>query len=279
MEKETLVRNAQEHEPKVKGPDTLSGELLHTKHAFPPNNLGYCGPDTRGKILDCLQSHSTDEKLLSILTKFEAAYPFVEMIGKSTGKNPFDYKVTEAYWLGNSLLDNVAPSEFFDFTHQDLSLSRMAAGKKDGLKKAEAKSLFKNLGSLAKPHHTFYVLGMYARTSDQSGSQSKLLSLMDSCRISWGKVLEVKPKTLLVERPSLTFSDHKLALTRPKKTEIQYDSEIHPFSRIGKGDWVSVHWSFASEVLRPYQVANLKRYTALDILATNALAESKRESQ
>ena len=147
-----------------------------------------------------------DESLLSILTKFEAAYPFVKMIAKSTGRKPFDYKVAEAYWIGNSLLDHVEPAEFFEFAHQDLTSSRKMAGKKNGLQKTEAKSLFRELGSMAKPHHTFYVLGMYARSSEQSGSGDKLLELMDSCRISWGRVLDVKEKTLIVERP-LTHAD------------------------------------------------------------------------
>ncbi len=196
------------------------------------------------------------------------------MIAKSTGRKPFDYEVAEAYWIGNSLLDHVEPAEFFEFSHQDLTSSRKMAGKKNGLKKTEAKSLFRELGSMAKPHHTFYVLGMYARSSEQSGAGDKLLELMDSCRISWGKVLDVKQKTLIVERPSLTMTREQLALTRPKKKEIQYDSEIPPFSKIRKGDWVSVHWNFASEKLMPYQLTNLKHYTALDIAATNRLVAS-----
>lgn len=252
-----------------------AGELLHTKHAFPPNSLGYCGPDVRGRILDYLHNHSDGESLLPVLTKFEAAYPFVRMIAKSTGKSPFDYKVTEAYWLGNSLLNRVEPVEFYEFAHQDLAPSRKTVGKKDGLRKEEAKSLFRELGFNAKPHHTFYVLGMYARSSDKSGTEEKLLELMDSCRISWGRVSEVKRETLVVERPSLTLTRDRISLTRPNKKEITYDPEIHPFSNIHIGDWVSIHWNFASEKLLPYQLKNLKQFTALDIEATNRLVASQ----
>ena len=194
-----------------------SGELLHTKHAFPPNSLGYCGPDVRGRIQDYLHNHSDSESILSVLTKFEAAYPFVKMIAKSTGRKPFDYEVTEAYWLGNSLLQHVEPATLFNFTHQDLTPSRKTVGKNDGLRKEDAKSVFRNLGFMAKPHHTFYVLGMYARSSVRSGTESKLLELMDSCRISWGKILEVKKETLIVERPSLSLKQDHLSLSRPLK--------------------------------------------------------------
>lgn len=271
-----MAGNAKEDESRLKDqsspPD--SGELLHTKHAFPPNNLGYCGPDARGKILDHLHGHSHDEGLLSILTKFEAAYPFVKMIAKSNGLKPFDYKVTEAYWLGNSLLDNVEPSEFFEFSHQELNPSRKMAGKKEGMRSEDSKSLFRELGTMAKPHHTFYVLGMYARSNVQSSNKSKLLELMDSCRISWGRVLDVRKQTLVVERPSLTMTQDRLALGHSTKREIQYDPEIAPFSTIRKGDWVSIHWNFASDKLRPYQVTNLKRYTTLDIQATNRFVKA-----
>ncbi len=247
-----------------------AGELLYAKHAFPPNNLGYCGPDARGKILDYLHGSSA-ESLLPFLTRFEAAYPFVKMIAKSTGMKPFDHRVTEAYWLGNSLLNQVPPPNFFEFTHKDLALSRGMAGKKGGMGKEEAKLLFRKLGSLAKPHHTFYVLNMYAKAGEKSESKEKLLQLLDSCRISWGKVLEVKRDTLIVERSSLVEmeDDRLLTLAPPKEKEVGYDPEIRPFNTIRRGDWVSLHWNFASEKLTSFQLRNLKYFTALDLKATN----------
>lgn len=255
-----------------------AGEMLHTKHAFPPNNLGYCGPDVRGRIRDYLHGDSSGESLLPFLTKFEAAYPFVRMIAKSSGMSPFDYRVTEAYWIGNTLLDEVQPADFLEFTRKDLISSRRTMGRKGGgLRSEEAKLLFRNLGAMAKPHHTFYVLDMYSRSVENPESKEKLLELMDSCRISWGKVLEVKRDTLIVERPGLMFSgDEMLALTRPKKTEVGYDPEIRPFDSIRRADWVSVHWNFASEKLTISQVRNLKEYTAHDLRATNrTVAESR----
>jgi hypothetical protein len=249
----------------------VEGELLHAKHALQPNSLGYCGPDENGRILEHLHTSSISEDLTSTLTRFEAAYPFVRMIAKSTGLQPFDKKVTEAYWIGNSLLDHVQPSEFFDFTHRDLDSSRKKVGKKDGVTKAETKLLFREFGAIAKPHHTFYVLGMYARSNIKTANQGKLLELMDSCRVSWGRVLEVKDKTLLVDRTPLAFQEQSLLLSGSEKREVRYDREIAPFSTVKRGDWVSLHWNFASEMLTPRQLGNLKKYTALDIEATNKL--------
>jgi len=191
------------------------------------------------------------------------------MIAKSTGRQPFDKEVTEAYWIGNSLLDAVQPSEFFDFTHKDLSSSRVRIGKKDGVSKEETKLLFREYGAIAKPHHTFYVLGLYAKSNVRTANRDKLLELMDSCRVSWGRVIEVRQKTLVVERVPLAFRDENLLLGAPEKREVHYDSEIPPFSTIRRGNWVSLHWNFASEKLTPRQLRNLRSYTALDIEATN----------
>lgn len=251
------------------------GELLHAKHAFPPNSLGYCGPDVRGRIEDYLHKREHGKDLVPVLTKFEAAYPFLKMIAKSTGRDPFDYRVAEAYWLGNSLLDYVQPPDFFEFTHKDLSYSRKMVGKSNSPKKEEVKSIFKDVGPIAKPHHTFYVLGIYARSSIRAGTEGLLLELMDSCRISWGKVLELRHASLIVERPSLELKNGVLSLGLAARKEIKYDPEISPFANIRKGDWVSVHWNFASEKLMTYQLRNLELYTKLDIKAANKLAASK----
>ncbi len=240
----------------------LEGELLHAKHALQPNSLGYCGPDENETILEHLHSSSVSEGLTRTLTRFEAAYPFVRMIARSTGRTPFDREVTEAYWIGNSLLDRVEPSEFFQFAHQGLG-GRM--------KKAEAKAVFRELGHLAKPHHTFYVLGMYSRSNIKTANQGKLLDLMDSCRVSWGRVLEVKRDSLIVNRRPLALQDDKLSLSGPVRKEVAFDSGIPPFSSIKKGDWVTLHWNFASEKLSLIQLKNLKSYTALDIEATNRI--------
>jgi hypothetical protein len=254
----------------------IEGELLHAKHALQPNSLGYCGPDENGSILEHLHASSVSEGLTSTLMRFEAAYPFVRMIAKSTGRQPFDKEVTEAYWIGNSLLDRVQPSEFFDFAREGLASSRKRAGKKGGLSNEETKLLFREFGAMAKPHHTFYVLGMYARSNIKTASQGRLLELMDSCRVSWGRVLEVKEKTLVVERVPLAFRNESLFLAAPEKREAHYDSEIAPFSTVRRGDWVSLHWNFASEKLTPRQLKNLKLYTALDIEATNLLVASRK---
>src|SRR5271166_5350756 len=174
-------------------PVNSSGILIHARHAFMPNKLGYCGPDDRGKILQSLQDSTVDEKLMSTLKNFEAAYPFVKLIGKSTGRDPFDYRVAEAYWIGNELLNQVPPDQFYKFALTDLH-------KKN---RKEIRDLFLSLQNRALPHHTFYVLNSAMSVlSDHhhtSGSGPEALAeTMDNCRISWGTVVKVEVDKLVV---------------------------------------------------------------------------------
>ncbi len=243
------------------------GILLHAKHAFMPNSLGYCGPDDRGAILSHLQGTAASPKLLKVLKSFEAAYPFVKLIGKSTGRQPFDYRVSEAYWIGNELLGLVPPADFYTFSHNTLQKRR----------RSEVKKVFKTLGTGVRPHHTFHVMSTYATSSVLDGpnlnsdSAKKIGALVDSCRISWGRVTRVGKKELTVSYKPVMLEEREFSLAEPITKKVRYEKEVKPFETVKIGDWVSLHWNFACEVLRPAQVRNLSKFTAADIVSTNDL--------
>lgn len=253
----------------------VSGALFHAKHAFMPNKLGYCGPDEKGTILHHLQESSVDEKLISTLKNFEAAYPFIHLIGKSNQIDPFDRKATEAYWIGNKLLNNVGVSEFYKFTINELK-------KKNG---EEIRSLFLNLRDRAVPHHTFYVLSTTMSIISHSHHSTspdprKLLEMMDSCRISWGQVLKIEKNQLSVKYRPLNLSNGKISLgAKPIKKKIEYDPSIPPFTKISPGDCVSIHWDFACEVLSQAQVHNIYTYTKRDLSSANLFLHAMKRSQ
>ncbi len=247
-----------------------AGVLLHAKHAYMPNSLGYCGPDDRGKILQAIHESAVDERLLGVLKNFEAAYPFIHLIGKSTARDPFDFEVTEAYWIGNNLLHEVSPSEFYEFTHRGLQTK---------IPRDSSRKIFSELNSQAIPHHSFYVLNIWARSERalnhpemDSRTSRSLEQLMDNCRISWGRVIEKKGTTLKVQYSPLKITDGMLALSSPITKRVQYDSEVPSFLNLRPGDNVSIHWNFACEVLTPRQLSNIKKYTLSDITAANRLA-------
>ncbi|MGP8124775.1 MAG: DUF6390 family protein [Nitrososphaerales archaeon] len=250
------------------------GIILHAKHAFMPNSLGYCGPDDRGVILQHLEESKGGEDLTSTLKEFEAAYPFLRLIARATGRDAFDYEVPEAYWIGNSLLDRVPVPDFHSFSHRELI----------GRDEKEVKRVFKTVGTAARPHHTFYVMNTYASSSVSDGPSlsnanvKKIAQMIDSCRVSWGEVKGVGTKTLQVEYRPMVLEDDRLALSKPKLKKVSYNREVTPFGAVKKGDIVSLHWDYACEVLNRRQLFNIRKYTDFDIEAANKLLAAPNRS-
>jgi Family of unknown function (DUF6390) len=250
---------------------TKEGLLFHAKHAYMPNKLGYCGPDDRGRILEALERSSGGEKLVSTLTEFEAAYPFLKLIARSTGRSTFDYAVPEAYWIGNGLLDRVPVPEFYRFSANELR----------GKDPREVMRVFRTLRDAPRPHHSFYVMSTYASSSVADGpslsneNASKIAGLVDSCRVSWGTVKTIGDDSLVVEYRPMEMRRGKFVLGGPKKKTVKYNPQVGSFSSLRAGAVVSLHWDYACEVLTPRQVRNISRYTQWDMDSVNGLVRHR----
>lgn len=83
--------------------------------------------------------------------------------------------------------------------------------------------------------------------------------LKDLCRVSWGKVVELKAKKLKVIYQPLV----KIRLGKLIKKEIDWNKDLVPDVKIG--DWVSFHWNQAVEVLSKEDIKNLEKYTKLTL--------------
>jgi len=247
------------------------GLILHAKHAFMPNSLGYCGPDDRGRILRLLEEGKAGEGLLKTLEGFEAAYPFLSLIARSTGRDVFDASVPEAYWIGNNLLEKVPHSDFYGFSHRELK----------GKDPEKVRDLFRNLDGSAPPHHTFYVLSTYAGSTVADGPdlsnehRRKVAELMDNCRISWARVKQVRKNELQVEYSPVVIEDSSVALAPPRLKQVKYNPEVKPFGSVKPGAVVSLHWNYACDVLSERQVRNLARYTRGDLALINRFLATK----
>ena len=85
-----------------------SGPVLFARYAYPPNVLGYCGPDRADDLLDRVAHQADDPDLRRLAQGFEGAWPYLELIAHAAGiADPLDPLVVEAYWIGNHLLDHV----------------------------------------------------------------------------------------------------------------------------------------------------------------------------
>jgi len=247
------------------------GLVLHAKHAFMPNALGYCGPDARGRILQLLEEGKAGEGLLKTLEGFEAAYPFLNLIARNTGRDVFDASVPEAYWIGNSLLDEVPHSDFYGFSHRELK----------GKDPRKVRDLFRSIDGSAPPHHTFYVLSTYAGSTVADGPdmsnehRGKVTELMDNCRISWGKVKQVRKNELQVEYRPVVVDESSVTLSAPRLKVVKYNPEVKPFGSVKPGVVVSLHWDYACDVLSERQTRNLARYTDTDLALINRFLAAK----
>jgi hypothetical protein len=247
-----------------------NGAILAARHSFMPNRLGYCGPDENDVLLDACLRNEPSKELISALEGFQAAYPYLRFIAQSQGlETPFDYRAVEAYWIGNDVLEKIAPNEFYAHLRQRFEKK---------FPKEHVKKLFETKPFAAFPHHALHVFNAFSSMNSSPDSlvspsgqpDEKVASLMDKCRISWGKVLALENGTLSVEYEPILRREGKLFLGDPVRTTVAAEVQGRSFvSGVKLGEWVSFHWGFACTVLAPLQVANLRKFTLSDMALAN----------
>lgn len=222
---------------------TTRGALMFGRYAFPPNQLGYCGPPDHQALLDYVSAGAPDKGLVELERRFEGAYPYLVLIAQANGiADPFDERVVDAYWVGNSLLNKVEAGAFHDSLHERFA-PRMNS-KSFGW-------LTTKLTNGARPHHNFHVFDVYVRAGLMRDERAPIaVELMDSCRVSWGSVAAIETDELVVNRQALALVNGKLALAEPRVKRVTRQKGGQGFVEgVGVGDWVSIHWNWACDVL------------------------------
>jgi Family of unknown function (DUF6390) len=238
---------------------SVVGTTRFVRYAFMPNRLRYCGGDNNRTILEYAVADVREPPLVAMLHKFTGALPYLALIARRNGiADPFDERVVEAYWIGNELLERVEARELYDHLKEryrkELSprvMNRVAAKAPAG----------------ARPHHSFHVFDVW-RQSEQG--RNEVLATIDSCRISWGRVTAIEPGEVIVERAPIELRDGKLALGAPRSERVTRMLEGNGFVTDAQvGDVVSIHWSWACEILDERHVRSLERYTRLHLGLAN----------
>ena len=234
----------------AKRSNPVAGTSRFIRYAFMPNRLRYCGSDDNSTLFEYGVENVVDGGLQSLLRSFQGAMPYLQLIARANGiVDPFDERVVDAYWIGNSLLDGVEARQLYD--HLDERFKKQLQGRTRDwvLGKAPAG---------ARPHHNFHVFDVHSRTGELDHS----LHTMDQCRVSWGKAIELAGPELIVDRQPLILLDGKLALGPATRERVSRQIEGRGFADSAKvDDWVTVHWSWVCEVITPIQQARLARYT------------------
>lgn len=228
-------------------------------YAYPPNALGYCGPDAGQQLLDQVSAGVDDPDLRRLVRGFEGAWPYLELIAAANGvPDPLDAGVVEAYWIGNGLLERVGPRWMGD----SLETRFRARAGRSWPRLAEA------VPAGARPCHAFHVFGVYPWLGLlRQGRVDEPLHVLDRCRIRWGQVRQIHEGSAVVRSRPLEWDGQRLVLGEPRDEPVVLEvggaglvGEVHP------GDWCSLHWDWACERLDARRLRALRRHT-LDQMA------------
>lgn len=244
------------------GPPLLDeGLQLFACYAYPPNERGYCGSDDHGALLEYRAAGLSDRGLLDLARAFHGPWPYLKVLSERTGVgDPFDYRIVEAYWVGNALLDRV---DVVDFGHAVEEQFAPRVG-------SRWRHMAEAIPGGGIPHHSFHVFVVYPYVGLLDSGRAEPLQILDHCRIRWGRVVSTEGETALVRSQPLEWDGRRLALGPPI-------TETARLSRDGlglvdppeAGSWVSMHWDWVCDRLTPRQLANLRRFTLRQLDMTN----------
>jgi hypothetical protein len=239
------------------------GPVRFARYAFGPNRLGYCGPDEAGELFAQATAGREIPRLRELASGFEGAYPYLSLIARSAGiEDPLDARVVAAYWLGGPLLERVGPAALGTSLEERF---RPRLGRDD----------WRWLGTKpeagAVPNHAFHVLDVFPRVGLLRGGRvDDALTVMDSCRIRWGRILERDGDALVVSAVPLEYAGGRLGLGAPRVERIRGWIDGAGFVEDAVvGDVVAIHWDWACERLDARRLAALRDSTARELAIAN----------
>jgi len=252
--------------PPVVAPDpppwAADGPTLFARYAYPPNELGYCGPDDHRALLEYANTGMIDGGLAQLARGFSGAWPYLELVATATGiGHPLDRRVVEAYWLGSSLLQRI---DMKTFGNSLVDRFRRRVGTDWGY-------LAEAIPAGALPTHSFHVFGIYPWVGLLRGERSEHpLHVLDRCRIRWGRVTAVDGDRATVLSQPLTWDGAELGLGAYRTESVTRGTGgLGLAADVQPGDWVSLHWDWICDRLSRRQLVNLRRYSLLELDVTN----------
>jgi hypothetical protein len=225
------------------------GHATFARYAYPPNELGYCGP--AGVAAPDLAAHARE---------FDGAWPYLTAIADAAGiADPLDEEVVTAYWIGGPLLDRVDPGV-------------LIAGLRDAFR-GQVSGLLTTLPDAARvlAHHSLHVFAVYPWVRFLDRDAGTPVQVMQSCRIRWGTVESVTDEDAVITSQPLTFEAGQLLLGDPRPERVRWHRDGTSLTATPlPGDTVSAHWDWICGTLTADQTAALDvaTRTTLDVVNT-----------
>ncbi len=205
----------------------MTGRELFACYAFPPNELGYCGP-----------ADTTQAELASHAKEFDGAWPYLQAIADAAGiADPLDDSVVQNYWVGGPLLDKVDPDELL--TRLRSAFTGQVTGMLDDLMPGNALA-----------HHSFHVFVVYPWVRFLHREPATPVRVMQACRIRWGTVESVDDEHVVISSPPLTFDGETLGLGDARQERVRWRKDNTSLAPAPKhGDLVAAHWDWVCATL------------------------------
>ena len=221
-----------------------AGALLFARYAYPPNELGYCGPAGAGEMLS-----GSAAEIARRARAFDGAWVYLEFLARSAGlSDPLAEEVVAAYWIGGALVDAAPCSDLHRFIRQRF------AGQIGGTwMSAERRAI---------AHHSFHVFEVYpwAALLRRTGNPAAV-SVLDRCRIRTGVVRAVHGETATVESRPLNWADERLVVGPARCEEVVWSVGGRSLlAGLAPGDRVALHWDWVCDVLTGEQTDRLIAY-------------------
>lgn len=243
-----------------------NGAALFASFAYPPNELGYCGPPDASVLLGNGDTTDRAAEIAGHARGFDGAWPYLDEIATAAGlDDQLDTAVVHDYWLGGPLLDRVDGDRLVG------RLRTALAGQPTGLLDHPG------LASWASADHSFHVFAVYPWIRFlHRGDPTTPLRILQSCRIRWGTVDSVDDqRAVMVSRP-LVY-DGRLALGDATAESVCWNRDGTALtSRPVPGEVVAAHWDWVCATLGPTEVATLAAVTAKTLALVNRLADPGR---
>jgi hypothetical protein len=223
------------------------GALLFARYAYPPNELGYCGPPDASALLRADTAAGIEQRA----RQFEGAWCYLEFLAETAGSpDPLDVRVVEAYWIGNDLLDQVDSAALVD-RMRDRFRSQLGGTWRQAAHRALA-------------HHSFQVFDVYPWAGMLRGTGNPTaLSVLDQCRIRTGVVVSVDGESATVESSPLEWDGRAMVTGPPRREAVRWSTGGRSLiDGLAPGNRVALHWDWVCDVLSEEQCARVEALEA-----------------
>jgi Family of unknown function (DUF6390) len=240
-----------------------TGHALFARYAFPPNELGYCGPADA----DVLLRGDNPAEVAAHAKAFDGAWPYLRAIAEAAEiDDALDVDVVASYWVGGVMLNRVEPGLLLD------RLRNAFTGQVTGL----LADLDEPTGVLA--HHSFHVFVVYPWVRFLERDPATALKILQDCRIRWGTVDSVEDEHVEMMSRPLTFLAGSLGLGEPAAEWVRWSRDGESLiAAPAPGDAVSAHWDWICSTLTEAETDALADATRTTLDLVNTARERRRD--